>query len=263
MLAPSSLGPPTDSLATVAAIGLLAYVSADVAHHVLGHGGACWALGGQIEFLSSVLVECSCKSAAVDLAGPLANLLLGAGALAVARRLPGAAASVRLFLLLTAGFNVLYFAGQLLFDVASQTDDWAWPLRYFCVQAPVRYGLLVFGFGVYWLTIRLLGAELAPFSSPQTRLTGLLRRAWVAAGLIACATAALDHPAVSFIFLRAIPQALLLPLGLLAVPALAARQAVPGKVAENLTYSMRWVLWAIAVGSASIALLGPGITSAH
>lgn len=263
MQAPSYPAPAPDSPATVAAIGLLAYVAADVTHHVLGHGGACWAVGGRIMFLSSVSVVCSCQNAVVDLAGPLANLLLGAGALAAARWLPGTAASGRLFWLLTAGFNLLYFAGQLLFDVAARTDDWAWPLRYYRTPAFARYGLLALGVAVYWLTIRLLGVELASFASPQTRLTGLLRRAWGTAGLIACATAALDHPAINFIFLRAIPQALVLPLGLLVVPAFAARQAVPSHVAESLAYSTRWVWWAVAVGSASIAWLGPGLTSAR
>jgi len=34
-----------DSVVAVAAIRLLAYASADVAHHALGRGGACLALG--------------------------------------------------------------------------------------------------------------------------------------------------------------------------------------------------------------------------
>ena len=32
---------PRDDLVTLVAIGLLAYATADIAHHVLGHGGAC------------------------------------------------------------------------------------------------------------------------------------------------------------------------------------------------------------------------------
>jgi hypothetical protein len=43
--------PPRPGIATLAAIGLLAYVSADIAHHALGHGAACLALQGQTRSL--------------------------------------------------------------------------------------------------------------------------------------------------------------------------------------------------------------------
>lgn len=102
---------PADSVATIAAIGLVAYVSADVAHHAFGHGAACLGLGCRLESVPSVFVQCSCTGATVDLASPLANLLLGVGALGTVRFRPRAAASVRL--LLTAAFNLFYFAGQL------------------------------------------------------------------------------------------------------------------------------------------------------
>ncbi|SMB99832.1 hypothetical protein SAMN00120144_2789 [Hymenobacter roseosalivarius DSM 11622] len=224
---PAHLPPatPRDSFATVAAIGLVAYVSAAVAQHVVGHGGACVEVGGRVEVLTSVFAQCSCKNAVVDLAGPLANLLLGAVALGAARFIPRTAAATRLFLVLTAGFNLLYFAGQLLFDVATKTDDWAWPLRYYRVPEPLRYGLLAFGLAAYWLTMRMLSLQLAPFALPRARATTLVYSAWAAAGLIACAT-------------RAIPQALVLPLGQGLVPARADRWATRSCRAPGLLHTM-------------------------
>ena len=257
----SAATPAPDSLATAAAIGVLAYVSADVAHHVAGHGGACRALGGHIELITSVYARCSCKSAWVDLAGPLANLLLGAGALGAVRFRPQLSGAARLFLVQAAGFNLFYFAGQLVFDMLVRTDDWAWPLRYFRVPEPLRYGLLAAGLGAYGQTVRLLGRQLAPFARPRARATGLVGSAWAAAGLVACATAALDHPAGRAVLYHAIPQALLLPLGLWALPARAARGPASHH-APPLAFSAPWVVGAVVVAVASVWVLGPGFGTA-
>jgi len=244
----------------MAAIGLVAYVSADVAHHAFGHGAACLGLGCRLESLSSVFVRCSCTGATIDLAGPLANLLLGVGALGTARFGPRTAASVRLLLLLTAAFNLFYFAGQLLVGAATKTDDWAWPLQHFQVPILIQYGLAAVGGVAYLVTIRLLAMQLAPFAFPRTRIMTLLFCAWAAAGLIACTTAALDHQPLNAILYHAVPQALLLPLGLLAVPARASRRATPEAIAAALSFSWPWVMVAVAVGLTSIVVLGPGIT---
>jgi len=243
---PSQAAAPADNAATRAAIGVVAYVSADVAHHAFGHAAACLALGCRLESLSSVFVQCSCTGATIDLAGPLANLLLGVGALGAARFGPRTAAAGRLLLLLTAAFNLFYFAGQLVVGAATTTDDWAWPLQHFHIPALVRYGLVAVGSVAYLVTIRLLAAQLAPFAFPRARVTTLLSGAWVAAGLVACATAALDHHPLTAIFYHAVPQALLLPLGLLAVPARAFRRAVPEAMAAALPFSWPWVIVAVA-----------------
>src|SRR5580658_2205809 len=94
-----------DNLATVGAIGLLAYVSADVAHHALGHGAACLALGGRIRSLSSVFVNCSVTGAVIDLAGPFANLVTGLAAALCIRVVHRTSTPTRLFFILVAAFN--------------------------------------------------------------------------------------------------------------------------------------------------------------
>ena len=95
-----------DDLLTVAALGLLAYLTADVAHHFLGHGGACWLAGGQILRLSSIVLTCSVTSPLIDLAGPIANFLVGVIALWMA----GATArgTLKLFATLSAAFNLFW-----------------------------------------------------------------------------------------------------------------------------------------------------------
>ena len=178
--------PSKDDPSTTVAIGLLAYLSTDVAHHLLGHGVACLALGGRINSLSSVFVDGTLTGATIDLAGPAANLVVGLAALAlvVARRpFPR---SLCLFLVLVAAFNLFWFELQLVFSAATKTDDWAWPIRYYGIPNLARYGMIVLGGLGYWLTVRTIGAHLGFPSRSRARFA--VTSAWIAAGVIACIT---------------------------------------------------------------------------
>ena len=150
-----------DNVATIGAIGLLAYVAADGAHHALGHGTACLALGGRIRSLSSIFVDCSLTGSAIDLAGPFANLVVGLGAVLCCavlccavlccavlciRIVHRTSIAMRLFFILVAAFNLLWFGLQLVFSAATRTDDWAWArrrslLRHGSPPAPLRVRL--------------------------------------------------------------------------------------------------------------------------
>jgi len=213
---------PKDNAVTTAAIGLLAYVSADVAHHALGHAAACLTLGGSVVSLSSISVDCSTPGAVFSIASPLANLVIGLLALLAARfanRRPPS--PLRIFWILAAGFNLLWFAGQLVFSIATGTDDWAWGMRPFHIGNPERLGMIALGILVYWLVIRAVASDLAPYAWPRARAVRLVLIVWLTAGVTACAMAALDHHAMAALR-QALPQSLALPIGLLFVPRRAA-----------------------------------------
>lgn len=255
----ASRGDRKDNIVVTAAIGLLAYVSADVSHHVFGHAGACLALGGSIISLSSVAVDCSRLGARFAIAGPLANLALGLVAVVAAHVAKRASAETRLLWILVAAFNLLWFALQLVFSVASRTDDWDWALRPLHVSDPLRYGLIAFGTLAYLATIRVTAVQLAPFARPRTRAMTIVLTAWLAAGAIACVTAAFDHNAGTTLFRRFLEQSLGLSIGLLCVPVRAAGLASPDGGAAILTFSLPWAVAATIVGAASILFLGPGV----
>jgi hypothetical protein len=248
----------SDDGLTTAAIGLLAYASADIAHHVFGHGGACLALGGRVVSLSSVFVDCTLRGTAIDLAGPFMNLALGALALIVLRLAPRALAATRLFWLLVAAFNLFWFAMQLVFSVVTRTDDWAWAMLDFHVGAAGRYAAIVLGIALYLLTARLVAAPLAAYAKPRARATRIVLMALGSALLLAGATAAFDHRTPHALLQSAIPQAILLPVGLLFVPERAAALA-PQSQAAPLAFSVSWLISAGLVAAASLGLLGPGI----
>jgi hypothetical protein len=251
---------PRDGLNTVAAIALLAYVSADVAHHLLGHGVACVASGGRIVLLSSIFVNCTVRGAAVDLAGPFANLAIGMAALAAAiYAMPRLGPAVRLFLILTAAFNLLWFTLQLAFSAATRTDDFAWPMMHFHVGAIGRYVLIALGALGYLVSIRVIARLMGGFAYPLARVQKLVLISWLTAGGIACLTAAFDHHPVAALLHHAAPQSLLLSIGLLFVPARTVPQERP--VVPRIESSVPWILAACVVAAASIIFLGPGIAA--
>lgn len=251
-----------DSVVTIAAIGLLAYASADVTHHALGHGAACLVLGGQIVFLSSSYVHCSLRGATIDLAGPLANLVLGLGALLAARMTSSRSSATRLFLVLVAAFNLLWLTLQLVFSAATRTDDWAWAMHQLHVGAPIRIGMIVVGIVCYAATVRACAVQLAQFGHPRARLGRIVLTAWLTAGALATATAAFDPSAGAVLVRHVLEQSLGLSIGLLFVPVRASRLASPEGEAALVPFSWVWVAAAAMVGAASVALLGPGIAIA-
>ncbi len=251
-----------DSVLTIGAIGLLAYLSADVAHHVLGHAGACLALGGQVQSLSSVHVQCSVTGSAVDLAGPVASLLVGMVAWLGARFTGLRRAATHLYCTLAAAFNFFWFGGQLAFSAATRTDDWAWAMQQYHVIEPIRYGMIACGVAFYLFAVRVVGYQLAPFAQPIARARIIAATAWVSAGVIAILTAALDHPASSVILRDAMPQSLLLPIGLLFAPARAARSASSDGASGCLPIMIPWIVSAAVACGLSVACLGPGFAIA-
>jgi hypothetical protein len=250
-----------DSIGTIAAIGLLAYASADIAHHVFGHGATCLMLGGRIILLTSVFVNCSLRGATIDIVGPLANLVVGLVALLTLHFKTRASSAVRLCCILMAAFNLLWFALQLVSSAARRIDDWAWAMHEFHVSEPIRYGLIAVGALSYLLTVRVIATCMVAFAHPRARARTIVLTAWLTAGVIACATAAFDHnPRITL--LRAIPQALVLSIGILFVPRRASKLSASVPNAEPIHFSFVRATAAFVVGIASILLLGPGFAIA-
>jgi len=250
---------PEDNLATIGALGVLAYTSADVGHHVLGHGAACLVAGGHIASLSSVFVDCSIRGASIDLAGPFANLVIGLTAMLLLWVVRRASAPARLLLVLAAAFNLLWFASQVAFSAAARTDDWASAMRQLHVSEPTRYLVVAFGVSAYLLTLRAVAVWLAPFAKSRRRATAIALTAWLAAGCLACVTAIFDHHATTAPLWHAVLQSLGTSLGLLFVPARAARLSSRGSAEPRLAFSIGWLIAAAVLSTLSVLLLGPGI----
>jgi len=238
-----------DDFLALIAIGLLAYASADIAHHVIGHGGMCLASGGRIRSLSSTFVDCTVRGTAVDLAGPFANLIAGLVACTAALFTQRA---TRLLLTLACGFNLLWFSLQLVFSAVTRTDDFAWAMLTFHVSEVLRYAVIAGGIVFYMFSMRILRHLLRPFGPPE-RAQRIVWMAWLTAGIFACLTASFDPHRWYEIVHHAAPQSLGLSVGLLFVP-----KYLTGASAAPIVRRGPWLLAAIIVAIASLLLLGPG-----
>ena len=250
---------PPDNLPTVVAIALVAYVTADIAHHAFGHGLMCWLEDGQIELLSSVFVRCSRTGLAIDLGGPCANLVVGliaALALRVTRRM---SVSTELFLILLAGFNLMWFSIHLVFSVLTDSDDWAWLLHVFNGAPVVRYSLVGVGALVYVLAVRYLRTRMAHFARPPVRARLIVVAAWLTAGAIACATALFDPRGIGAVWNKALPQSMLLSIGLLSLPSRARQLVPPPEGYPAIGISRGWMVAAVVLSVLSVVFLGPGV----
>jgi len=197
-----------------------------------------------------VFVDCTVRGAAVDLAGPFANLIVGALACALAFR---ARRAPRLFLALAAGFNFLWFALQLVFSVATRTDDFAWAMQVYQVSEPFRYALIATGITLYMLSMRLVNRVFRPFG-PSTRARRIVWTAWLTAGLFACITASFDRNPLGAILHSAAPQSLALSIGLLFLPRYVASAAEEPVIERRVA----WLFAALIIAAISIGFLGPG-----
>jgi hypothetical protein len=244
-----------DDAATAGAVGLVAYVVADLTHHLFGHAAACVVLGGRIQSLTAIHVGCTVTGAAVDLAGPAANLIVGVGAWLLAAFAP--APRIRLFLILCAAFNLLWLEGQLIFSAAAHQDDWDQLIRALTPQDAWRWGLFAFGVSAYVITVRALGMALHSFAFPQpARLRRLMALAYVAGGFTAVATGLRDPGGVHALVHQAGPQALILPVGILFVRV----QGEPmPPAADQLKFSAGWTILAVMLLVGSVTWLGPGL----
>lgn len=198
----------------------------------------------------------------VDLAGPFANLLIGLLALWVARSKLRLQSATRLLFVLAAAFNLLWLSLQLVFSAATRTDDWAWAMHQYGVSEPVRYAMIVIGASAYVVTVRATSLRMAPFAQPRSRVWTIVLTVWLTAGVIACATAIFDPNVSGTLMRHVLEQSLGLSIGLLFVPARAARLTSRDRVETVLPFSISWTMAAALVGAASIVFLGPGVALA-
>jgi hypothetical protein len=108
---------------TLAAIGALACIAADMVHEVLGHGIASWLVADPILSLSTVALQTSEPSRFVSAAGTSANLIVGVLSLLLLRRRQRLTPWTY-FLWVFGAFN-LFNVGYLVASACMNSGDWA------------------------------------------------------------------------------------------------------------------------------------------
>jgi hypothetical protein len=255
---------------TLAAIAVLAYIVANIAHESIGHGVGLILAGGRSGILTTTRLLISRPVPnpywrIFDLGGPAGNLVCAGLAWVGLRRSAGTHSGLRLFLWLTMCFSLYWAFGYLLFCGILGRGDWMallpdgfWPGR-------VVFALA--GFALYRATTRIAARELGRIldnsersRSRTRRLTGI---AWLAGGIVATAGAALDPRGPLEMLNSGALSSFGAAIGLLQIPGLIGRTQADAEAPNNrpfaLTRSTSWIVAAIAASIFFIAILGRGI----
>jgi hypothetical protein len=144
---------------TLAAVGALVPCLASFAHEALGHGLTCKGVGGTITLLTATHFACANGSVLVDVLGPAANVVFAAGALVVMHQQVRMRAVWSLFLFLTVGINLCWFAGEMLYSSALNIADEANVARQLAWPEGWRPAAILLAILIYIAVVRLCAAE--------------------------------------------------------------------------------------------------------
>ncbi len=246
-------------------MAVLAFILADVAHEVVGHGIGFLLAGGRSGILTTTrLIETQrlgvSGGIAFDLAGPGGNLACAAAAWILLHRIGTSDFRTGLLLWLTMAFNLFWAFGYLLFGGIFGKGDWltlvqGWPYPWLC-----RIGLALAGLLLYRRTISFLGSELSAIHAGQIDGRSFIFTSYMAGGLIACAGAVFDPRGPFEILNSGALSSFGAAVGLLALPG---RWSAIARLSPATPVSGRrsvtWIVLAAIAAAIYIAILGPGI----
>ena len=236
-----------------AAIGMLAFMLACIAHEAVGHGGMCVALGGYITLLTSVYFRCSHPHWLVDAAGPGMNLVVGIACWAVLATRELRSAQWRLFVVLAMAFNLFWGTGYFVYSAVTGEGDWSFLLQDSMLQPAwaSRLAMAALGACLYYGSMRLVGARLPPGTS-----TAMV---WLAGGLTSCLAVLFFRGAVPPALSQAAWESSGAAAGLLL---LGRRASTSPAITASGTFDGRgyaWPLAAVVALVAFVASLGRGL----
>jgi hypothetical protein len=259
-----------DDLITVAAIGVLAFISTDIAHEVVGHGIGLLIAGGRSGILTTtrLIYESHLPNPnwrIFDIGGPAGNLIWAGVCFLAQRLIRRAAPRLRLFLWTSMSFSLFWEFGYLMkCGVTGHGDGMA--LTEGLTPAWVWRALIfVVGLVLYRGAVSLTSSELHFVLSAKTpqwrsRVVRLLLTLCSAGGLIACAGPIFDPRGRIEMLNSGALSSFASWVGLFAVPFLFPLHSDKNLVADSpLRCSIPVILLAAAASVLFVAILGPGI----
>src|SRR5262245_33177201 len=255
------------SLVTAAAIAIVAYAAADLVHEVAGHALVARALGIRVLSISTVAAPTEPDSRAVDAAGTIADVVLGAIALALAgrkRRFGSAAYSLWLF-----GVVSMMNIGYLMYSGLFDSGDWAGVIAGARPYWVWRLVLVVAGYIFYAMVISVAVRTATPWIAGGGTSIADVRRviavSYVAGGLLFVLGSTLNPLGRDLILISGVGGSFGLTCGLLFVrrDIVASDVKDPGSISSVLEFQLAWIVAALIVGTVFVGVLGPGIRLAR
>lgn len=259
----------TDDRLTLLALGLLAFMLADMSHEAVGHGLATLAVGGRVNFISTCYVDSSGHySKWIPAAGGLTNLAVGLGALTFLRFRPHGRPMLRYFLILVAAFNLFFAVGYPAYSGVAQFGDWAAVIDGLNPQWIWRVVLVVVAVAGYYASMWLLIDPLAPFAGvaddEAARLVGKarIRRItlipYIGSMVVACVAASLNPKGPMQILTSGLPAAAA-AFGITQMDNLIGTRRASSDPLKPLERSVSWIVAAVIVLGFFVLVLGRGI----
>jgi hypothetical protein len=250
------------SALTLASIGALACIAADMVHEAVGHGTASWLMADPILSLSTVALQTSEPSRIVSAAGTTANLIVGALSLLLLRRVRRLTPSAY-FLWAFGAFN-LFNAGYLVASALMNSGDWAAVIGGLSPPWLWRCVLGLVGTIFYVLSVRWAASVAIDFvNHRQVAIADGRRLVWpayLAAGVVLTVASIFNPISPSLILGSGVGPSFGLNCGLLFVPPIMAGHATYQGVGEGrIPFSAVWLIASLIISGLFIGVLGPGI----
>jgi uncharacterized membrane protein len=257
-------GTVKDDTLTLIALGLIAFIAADVTHEALGHGLATLAVGAKPVLLTSSYFSSSeTYSRWIPAAGGIANVVVGLPALWAARR--SRRSLPRFLFVLLAAFNLLFAAAYPFYSGVAGFGDWAAVISGLEPAWLWRAMLVVVSVVLYWVFLQLLAVAIRPFcnggDAPNlARLRRITLLPFVSAMAVAGVAGALNPRGLLNVFMAAIPAAAA-SCGMTQLDHFRrARMKAPDMpAAEPIAHSTDTIIAAAVIAASFVGLLGPGV----
>ena len=265
MLAETPVAPAKSShpsLLTLASIGAIACIAADMVHEALGHGMASWLTGNRILSLSTVALQNADASRFVSAAGTSANCIVGVLSLLVLRRIR--TLTPLAYFLWIFGANNLLNSGYLVVSAVLNSGDCANVIAGLSPPWLWRCVLGLAGAALYALAIRWIAHFVLDLANRGEVALADLRRlvlpAYFAGGTVMTVASIFNPISPSLILLSGAGASFGLNFGLLFLPAMVADKASSQTLATRpMPFSLLWLVVALVVSALFIGVLGPGV----
>ena len=251
-----------DDVLTLIALGILAFIVADMTHEALGHGLATLAVGAKSVILTtSYFGSSGSESRWIPAGGGIANVVVGCLFLVASRVCRAASPRVRYFLVLGVAFNLLFATSYPFYSGVAAFGDWAGVISGLGPAWLWRLFLIVFSIMSYYLSLLLLAGEMRGFcgsSAPEAlaRLRRITLIPYLAALAAACLAGALNPRGWTNILTAAAPAAAA-AFGLTQLDHFSAVRSSDPSVpkAGPITRSLGWIAVAAAVLAVFVGII--------
>jgi hypothetical protein len=259
-----------DDAATVAALGMLAYICTDLAHEVVGHGIGLLLAGGRSGILTTTRLIYASQLPSpnwrvFDLGGPAINLLWAGVCFVAQRLLRREFPRLRLFLWASMCFSFFWEFGYLMKCGVTGHGDWMALIAGLTPDDGWRTALFLFGLSFYWGAIAVASRDLhymirSDRPEWRPRLKRILQAVSLSGMFIACAGAIFDPRGRAEIFNSGFLSSFSALIGLWFIPFSFARRAdKPIAAAEPVPRSTPLLVFATIAAIWFIVFLGRGI----